>query len=259
MKKVDMLVVGAGALAKALYPLWQPKTMIGLRRKPHDAPFPLIHGDTTDGAFWEQEALQLDPSTVLITATPGLRGGGSGNDLATLCGRVRAQFPAARLLYTASTAVYGDGQELDDGAPVQTSGRAPALLEIEDAVLSQGNALVLRVGAIVGPSRMPKRLRNLPADAQQPLVISGDPQRPFPFIHQADLMQVLLRLANDRQQTGRMNCVSPHQLTYEAYYRGYLSDAAMEIVSDGAAMPRRQINASRLWQLMGDYPWRQQW
>lgn len=244
----ELLVVGSGALAAQLYVAWQPDPMMGIRRQPRPMPFPVLAGDAASEDLWTAPQLQRPFTHILVTATPGLRGGGPGNGLVRVMEQVVRRWPAARLVYTASTAVYGDsgGAEVDDHTPPTDAGRAPDLLAIEAAARRNNQALVLRVGAIVGPRRLPRRLH------QRPLVISGDPQRPFPFIHEQNLVAILAACLRDASLTGVCNCVAPQALTYRDYYAGHLQAAGIDpneiaICGDAQQMPARQITAPRLW------------
>ena len=257
MTETDCLVVGAGTLSRHLHAVWQPRSMLGIRRRQQDMPFPLICGDTSAAGFWRQSTLPQEVSRILITATPGLRRGGSGNGLLAMCQHLRGLYPQARVVYTGSTAVYGNGSVCDESTPPSREGRSPALQAIEQAVLSWDRGLVLRVGAIVGPSRFPKRL--LARADDNTLSISGDPERPFPFIHEADLVAVLHAALLDEQLRGIINCVAPIELSYAAYYQGYLPPGEVTIVGDGNPMPSRKIVARPLWDHFPQHSWRLPW
>ena len=223
--------------------------MLGISRSEKDLPFPRLSGDTTSDSFWQDPRLPDKAAAILITATPGLRKGGPGNKLAAMCAAMSARYPTSRVVYTASTAVYGNGDYCDEQTAPTTAGRSAALQEIEQAVLSWENSLVLRVGAIVGPSRLPKRLQDISED--KVLTIAGDPQRPFPFVHQADLRDVLYDALRDASMQGIMNCVADHRLTYAEYYQGYMGDTKATIRGNDSPMPSRVIIAKLLW---GDTP-----
>ena len=254
---IDCLVVGAGALAVGLYGQWHPRTLLGVCRRDKDFPFPVVYGDTASNDFWFQESLPGEVQSILITATPGLRKGGPGNGLELLCDKIRQRYPAARVVYTASTAVYGDAAVCDEQHTPSSTGRSPALQAIEQAVLRWDNAVVLRVGAIVGPSRLPRRLNEITEGGE--LTIAGDPQRPFPFIHEQDLLQVLIRCLEDHAIRGIRNCVAPHDLTYADYYQGYLTESDLRIIGDERPMPSRRVIAKPLWQLFSGHKWLLPW
>ncbi|TVR12953.1 MAG: hypothetical protein EA401_07985 [Planctomycetota bacterium] len=257
--KPELLVIGAGSLAHALAQA-QTYRLIGIRRRRQDADFPLIIGDAADDATWENPQLPAQPHAVLITATPGLRGGGRGNRLLEVIAQLHRHYSHCPWIYTGSTAVYGSSPHiLDDHAPVQAEGRAPQLRAIEEAVLAHAPALVLRIGAIVGtgPSR-----RDL---SRSPLVIPGDPQRPFPYVHQYDLLQVLHHTVQDPSAQGVMNVVAPHACSYAEYYQQlqqqqFPQHPLLEVVGDPQRpQPWRRIIAPRLWAYMPDHPWLLPW
>src|SRR5690606_38753560 len=120
----------------------------------------------------------------LHDALPILRRG-KDNGLAAATPRIAAAFPAARLVYTGSTAVYADaaGATVDETGTVDRDDPASAgLLAIEAGILEHADSLVLRVGALVGPRRSHARERLAAGET----VIRGDPDRPFSYVHEAD-------------------------------------------------------------------------
>ncbi|TVR43673.1 MAG: hypothetical protein EA402_09030 [Planctomycetota bacterium] len=256
----DLLIVGCGRLGAGVALARPWRSVLGLRRSPASLPLPLIYGDAAAVATYEQPAFDRPFSHILLTATPGLRGGGPGNRLDQALRLLHHRWPQARMVYTASTAVYGDadGAVVDENAALSSDGRSPQLQEIEAAVKNFAQHVILRVGAIVGADRRPRRLD------QKPLQVSGDPHRPFPFIHQEDLQQVIAYALWDRRMQGVWNCVAPLSLDYAAYYRGYLEQEGIDtsnlvIEGDGSQQPNRRIDATRLWQHLGPQAWLLPW
>ena len=163
----------------------------------------------------------------------------------------------ARLVYTGSTAVYADrgGAGCDEQAAVAESDPAVAgLLTIERAVLTHGNALVLRATALIGPTRthVLDKLR------RGETTVKGDPDRPFSYLHEADLADLCVRALLGGLGRGIMNAAAPERLTVRGYY-GLLAHRAgitAEITGDGRAVPSRWIDARRLHALVADLDWR---
>lgn len=256
--KPTLVVVGAGSLAQALARAGRYQ-VLGIRRQATACDFPLITGDAAEASTWQHPSLPAQPHAVLITATPGLRGGGGGNRLPEVVAQVQQRYAHCPWIYTGSTAVYGDSPDpIDDGTPAVAGGRGPQLRAIEEAVLAQAQSLVLRIGAIVGSGGSRRDL------SRSPLVIAGDPQRPFPYVHQIDLLAVLHRLLDDGSQQGIMNVVAPHACTYADYYQHlhrqqFPQQPPLVVQGDHKPQPWRRITAPRLWAYMGEHEWLQPW
>ncbi len=229
--------------------------VVGVRRHSNDdVGFPLIVGDAADPAVWKRLP---HPSAVLLTATPGLRGGGD-NRLAAAAAAIPSE---ARVVYSGTTAVYGDA----DGAAVAEDGPfatgAAELLAVEAAVLAHAGALVLRCPALVGPNRVrvQERARQAAA-AGQPLRVPGEPDRPFSVLPDDDLAGLLAEAVDGRLAGvhGVWNAATPQRLTVREYYalQANRAGVTVDIASDGSAKPSRAIDAGRLHALLPDWPWR---
>lgn len=229
--------------------------VIGIRRSPAaDAGnrFPILAGDIADPACMDRPA----PAAVLLAANPGLRRG-RDNGLATAATLVAERWPQVRLVYTASTAVYADraGAGCDESAPVQLDDPAVAgLLAIERAVLAVPDSLVLRVTALVGPTRTHalERLR------RGETTVKGDPDRPFSYCHEGDLGDLCVRALTGGLGRGTLNVAAPERLTVRQYYQqlAKLAGVQADITGDGSPVPSRWIDAHRLHQLLPDFRWR---
>lgn len=233
---------------------WQ---VTGVRRSVGDAPgFPMIVGDAADPGLWSR----LPPAqAVLLTATPGVRRGGAGNGLA----RAAAAIPAdARVVYSGTTAVYGEaaGAAVAEDGPLAAD--ASPLLAVEAAVLAHADACVLRCPALVGPSRQRVQERaRAAAAAGTPLTVPGDPDRPFSVLHEEDLAALLAEAVDGRLRTvrGVLNAAHPMPLTVRGYYaeQARRTGVDVQIASDGTAKPSRAIDARRLQTLLPDWTWKQ--
>lgn len=234
----------------------------GVRRSATaDQAFPMSTGDAAHATTWA--TLGTDWQAVLMSATPGLRRG-RDHALDSVAAMVHQQVPSARLVYTGTTAIYGDA----DGAAVTETApptpHAELLLAIEREVLGQEDALVLRLPAIVGATRDRAVIRaREAASAGRPLLIPGDPERPFPIIHEQDAADIATAALTGllRQERGVLNATSPQRLTARDYYVEAVRRAGVNIAiaSDGTNKPSRMIDASRLWKLMPDHVWRDTW
>ncbi len=188
---------------------------------------------------------------VLLTATPGVRRGRDHGlrEAAELVGRF---LPGTRLVYSGSSAVYADagGAGVDERAPLRHDDAAcAALIAIEQAVAGQPGALTLRVPALVGPSRGHARARLAEAArARLPLAIGGDLARPFSYLHEQDLCELLVSAALGGLGCGVLNAAAPQPLTVGGYYRLLAQDMGLEVAlaGDGSAQPRRWIDAAVL-------------
>lgn len=258
-----ILILGCGSVGVACGRLLagHGHVVCGVRRTPASDPgFRLLIGDAADAALWPTLPAA---EVVLLTATPGLRRApGGGNRLDQVARLARAHAPSARFIYSGSTAVYGEagGAAVDEDGPLAPG--AEALLAIEDAVLAQGDALVLRCPALVGPgrTRIPQRARAAAA-AGTALAVPGDPDRPFSLLHDADLARLLVEAVDGRLRCRRgiLNAAAPHPPTLREHYTAQARAAGLEIgiVSDGRPKPARAIDATRLWELLPEFDW--QW
>jgi nucleoside-diphosphate-sugar epimerase len=254
--------VGAAAGADLAARGHQP---LGVRRRAlaHGGPgFTVISGDASDPALFTALAAAMPRiDVVLLTATPGVRRG-RDHGVAAAAGLVRRFLPGARLVYSGSTAVYADagGAGVSEHAQLRHGDpECAALIAIEQAVLAQPGALVLRVPALVGPSRSHarERLREA-ARLGQTLTISGDLARPFSFLHEQDLSELCVQAALGGLGAGVLNAASPQRLTIGGYYQALARSLGLEVAlaGDGSAQPSRWIDASALHALAGARRWR---
>lgn len=261
------LILGCGALGMAVAEGLRHRglTVIGVRRSGGEG---LVAGDAADPELY-QRLPTTEISSVLLAATPGLRRG-RDNRLAAAAALVTQFLPLAHLVYSGTTAVYADanGGDADEGAPLIGDGPGAGLVAIEQAVIAQQRALVLRFPALVGARRSHARDRVATAlAAAAPCVIAGDPDRPFSFCHEDDAAELCVvavtgGLAAD--PVGVLNAAAPERLTVRGYYQGFADQmlvgrpapAGFAIVGDGTAQPRRRIDAGRLHRLLPDRRWR---
>jgi len=135
----------------------------GLRRRPDALPAPIVpcRGDLASGDGLEAAARGVELAVYAAAADAfsdeayrSAYPGGLGNLLAALR-EVRA--PVARVVFTSSTAVYGqeDGSWVDETSPTEPRGFSGLrVLEAERLLLASGlPAAVLRLGGIYGPGR----------------------------------------------------------------------------------------------------------
>lgn len=258
-----ILVLGCGRLglrAGAVLAGWGHQVHGVRRRSEAVHPLPMTAGDAADPATWD--ALGPDWAAVLLTATPGVRRG-RDHGVDRIAAQVAVRLPGARLVYTGSTAVYGeaDGQPVAEDGPLAAD--AGPLLAVEQAVLAVADALVLRLPALVGlgRDRAVERARSAAADGR--LRIPGDPDRPFSIIHEDDAALVAAeavagQLADER---GVLNAAAPTAPIAREYYAGAMRLAGLDlpIAGDGSPKPSRRIDATRLWTRLPGLAWRGPW
>lgn len=254
-----LLVLGCGRLGGRVATLMAARgwAVTGVRRAPAaDAPCPLIAGDLADPAL---VARLPDADALLFAATPGLRRG-RDNRLAEAAALAVRRWPRARLVATATTAVYADqdGGAADEAAAVADGDPAVAgLLAVEQALLAHDDALVLRVAALVGPGRQhaAERIR---VAAGAPLTIAGDPERPFAYLHEDDAAELCALALEGGLGRGLLNAAAPTVLTVAGYYRllAQRLGVALDLRGDGSPAPRRAVDAGRLHALLPGRAWR---
>lgn len=229
--------------------------VVGIRRRPESdgtssARFPVVAGDIADPATMGDLSV---PDAVLLAANPGVRRG-RDNGLARAAALVVAHLPQARFVYTGSTSVYGDarGATVQEDGPLGTDGESQALLAIEAAVLAHPRALILRATALVGPTRQQSRSKAREALARgAPIAVRGDPDRPFSWLHEADLAELcrlgLLGLLGQ----GILNAAAPDDgLTIRDYYRRQAGKPGAVVEGDGSSAPNRRIGQTALERLL---------
>ncbi len=256
---VDVLILGCGVIGVLAgnQIAASGRRVLGVRRKPDptvSASFPIVAGDAAEGEWWD--AFAARPTQLLLCANPGLRRG-RDNRLTTVAAHVSARLPDCRLVYTGSTAVYADqsGEAADEHAAVDRTDPAVAgLLAIEDAVLRHANSLVLRVTALVGPSRTHARDRLLRGER----TVRGNPDRPFSYLHEVDCADITVDALLAWKDRGILNAAAPERITVRNYYARLATQAglAIAITGDGTAAPARWIEAGRLQDRYPDRVWR---
>ncbi len=230
--------------------------IIGVRRQPptHAAHrFEIIAGDAGDDALYAQLG---EVDALLLAANPGVRRG-RDNGLARAAGLMCSRYAYARLVYTSTTSVYGDagGAEIDEHGALAQDAAALALQAIEQPFLSHANALVLRVAAIVGPTRThaADRLRS------NDTTVRGALDRPFSYIHEQDLAEILVEALTGNHGQGVVNCAAPARISVGDYYRTLARRIGIDpgrLTGDGAAVASRRIMAPRLQASAAGRAWR---
>jgi nucleoside-diphosphate-sugar epimerase len=260
MSDARVLILGCGDLGALVAErlLAGGQACFGVRRSPGQAPCPLLLADGAEPSAWSAIVAGAPIAAVLLAANPGLRGGGDGNRVAAMAALLHRHLPAARVVYTGSTGIYGDanGAYVDESGPLATDPRAAGLAAIEAAVLRHPRALVLRVAGITGPGRT-RSLERLRAGG--PIVVEGDPQRPFSIIDERDLADICVRALGGALGTGILNCASPERLSVADYYRAIARRAGLpepDICSDRRSVARRGIDVRSLLAHVPAHPWR---
>lgn len=264
---MHLLILGCGTLGELVAErlLIQGHRVTGIRRTAAAAPpgVTMRWGDAADPHLHDGIE-RVD--AVLLAANPGIRRG-RDNGLAAMATLAIQRHPAARLIYTGTTSVYGDaeGRAVAEDGPLDPGPEAQALLAIEQAVLAHPQSLVLRATALVGPSRVFARERLRAAASGTgtagTLTIKGDPDRPFSFVHEYDLAEVCAYAVSHGLGSGvvrLLNVAAPEMMTVRDYY-GQLASGlgvTVAVLGDSTAVPRRAISARKLYTLLPGHAWR---
>ncbi len=254
-----VLIIGCGVVGTAAGQLLAAAghQVLGIRRSPDgsDPGFLLYAGDAADADLYPRLGAA---DAVLFAANPGVRRG-RDNGLLASARLIVARYPSARIVYTGTTSLYGDaaGGAVDEQAPLEATPEAAALAAIEQPFATHANALVLRATALVGPTRTFTRER-IVAAAGGELMVKGDLDRPFSWLHEADLSELCLHALFGGLGCGVLNAAAPQHTTVRGYYEalGAAAGVTVTLRSDGAELPSRRIDASRLHRLLPTFPWR---
>lgn len=226
----------------------------GVRRTAAEAPFPLIAANAGELALHAGLG-QID--AVLLAANPGIRRG-QDNGLERIARIVAAHHRSARAVYTSTTSLYGDAQggAVNEDGVIDDSAEARALQKIETEFLDHPDALVLRVTALVGPTRTFTRERIAASGGH--VMVKGDLDRPFSYLHEEDLADICVTALLGGLGQGVLNAAAPETLTVRRYYELLARHAgvAVRLTSDGTNVPSRSIDARRLHRLMPEVVWR---
>ena len=254
-----VLILGAGrigmSVGKRLRGLGHQ--VIGVRRKdPGLEPvMPMVFGDLADPVTYKPIPGAFD--AILLCATPGVRRG-KDNGLGRGAKLIADKWGSARVVYTGTSAVYADlqGGDADEDSPLAETDDNDALLAIEDGLLAIENTLILRCAALLGPRYAESRNRVRMAGQIGEVIIRGDPNRPFSYLHERDLIDIVCDAIQGGFGCGILNASSPLRRSYADSYRVLVQKLGQmnKVVGDGQEIPSRRINASRLW---GAYPGRQ--
>ena len=238
--------------------------VIGVRRsaRPDQSlGFPVVTGDISDSALYlSMLSAMTSIDAVLLSANPGVRRG-QDNGLQTAANLVRWNMDGARMVYTGTTSVYGDasGAGVDEDGRLDDSPETKRLLEIERAVLTVPNSLILRATALIGPTRTFARERLKAASISgKPCVVKGDLERPFSFLHEQDLAELCVEALGGAFGEGVVNAASPERLTVRGYYEALarMSDVKCYVESDGSVIPSRWIDSRKLLRFCSQRVWR---
>jgi nucleoside-diphosphate-sugar epimerase len=261
---MDTLIVGCGELGRGVAALLTASgdRALGVRRTAASASPAMIAADAADEGAWAGIAddvraagMSWPLDAVLLSANPGVRRGGD-NRLDRAAELIRRHLPGALLVYTGSTAVYADagGADVDESGRIDEADPAVAkLMAIERAVLAQPRALVLRLPALVGPSRT-HALERLRAGER---TVRGDLARPFSFVHERDAAELCVEALRGRFGGGVLNAASPARISAGDYYAELARLAGVQPPSgDASPAPSRRVVAPRLWTMLPDRAWR---
>lgn len=254
-----VLILGCGALGTAVAELLAAAgtVVVGVRRSPSPEPVleacRIIRGDIADAAWWAAAPMACTaagsawpPQAVLLCANPGVRRGHDNRLPEAAALAVAALPPTSRLVYTGTTAVYADagGASVDEeGAVAEDEPAIARLLAVERAVLAHPRALVLRIPALVGPTRTHSRERLAAGER----TVRGDLDRPFPFLHEHDARDLVVAALGGDLGTGILNAASPHRITVREYYAAIAKAAGVPMPDgDGRPAPSRWIDSTRL-------------
>jgi len=168
-----------------------------------------------------QPSLSLPAADRIYVLVSGTRDGTLPRGLENLLRTLRDRKPE-RLIYTSSTAVYGEyaGGWVDEGSARQASHPAGlALIRAEDLLLSSAElgglpGILARVSGIYGPNRIPGRDRIMKGEP-----VPGDAGVYLNLIHVDDLVSGLMALA-ERGRVGETYLFSDDlPVKREEYYR----------------------------------------
>jgi nucleoside-diphosphate-sugar epimerase len=240
-------------------------TVVGVRRRARPEPIagcPIITGDIADPALFAALSNHMPRVDVIIlSANPGIRRG-QDNGLVQAVELYGQHFPNAALIYTGTTSVFADAQGagVDENGPIDRNDpNTAALMAIEDAVMRHAQAIILRATAIVGPTRTfaQKKCREAAANGQ-PCIVAGNIERPFSYIHEHDLAELVVAATTDKLPPGIYNTAAPERLTVRDYYLGLAAQAGVHcsVVSDGTTTSSRWIDAVKLHKLLPEKRWR---
>ncbi|HYE07877.1 MAG TPA: hypothetical protein VEL07_20335 [Planctomycetota bacterium] len=256
-----VLILGAGRIGMSVGKRLRGTgdQVIGVRRRdPGLEPvMPMVFGDLAEPSTYKQIKGVFD--AVLLCATPGIRRG-RDNGLARGSRLIAERWPQARVVYTGTTAVYADlkGGDADEDSALGEDEESQALLAIEDGVVHLENALALRVAAIVGPRYVESRQRVKAAGEMGDITIRGDLGRPFSYVHERDLIDIVSDALQGGFGCGILNVASPLRMSYADYYKVLIERMGQRnrLTSDGSKVPARRIDARRLWGAYPGKPWR---
>lgn len=259
-----LVILGCGRLGAWVAQAWQGP-VVGVRRQPPTGDRLVVAGDISQASCWQELPRALaerggrwPPGAVLVSATPGLRRG-RDHGLAAAVALARMAAPRARLVYSATTAVYRDagGAAVTEDAPLAREDPAIAgLLAIEEEVARQDDHLILRLPALVAPGRTAARERLV----AQGGIVRGALERPFPYLHEADAAELLVRALRGGLGTGIVHAASGHALTLGDFYRQLAAAAGLPPPrGDDTPQPARRLDCRRLRARGGELAWRLPW
>lgn len=207
---MQVLIVGSGYVGARLLARLDAKNIVawGVRRSAAPGSSPrLLRADVTQPPTLR--SLPDDITHVVYAVSPGQRDD-EAYRLAYPTGlsHILARYPAARVSFISSTAVYGqtDGAEVDDSSPAEaTSFSAKRLREAEALALAQPHSAVLRASGIYGPgrNRLLARLVHHPLEQDERETWTNR-------IHVDDLVSVLEWVLKDEERGGTFVASDPH-------------------------------------------------
>ncbi len=256
---MNILIIGYGKLARSLAVILREvgDQVWGVQREQKDAvdDARMIYADAaSEEAYASIKAAVPNPDYIVVTASPGLRGGGD-NNLTNMAKLIIEHYPDAPLLYTSSTYVYASGNSVDEEAALLDDKRAQHLLAIESIFAKREHSLILRLSAIVGAKR--NYIREAMRKATQSYAVSGPLNRRFNFIHEDDAAEVIVELIK-LGSTGLFNLSSNHKITALDYYQGISTEEGLklEIVEKDTKQASKSINCDKIYTLLSERSWR---
>ena len=242
---MEVLIIGCGALGDRVRSrlVKRGTAVIGLRRsRPEDG---IVCGDACDqGVYTRLQREHGAPHVILLTANPGLRGGGD-HHVDAMVGAACSTFPGAQWIYSGSSAVYADagGRDVDENGALAHSERAKRLIEIEAAVLTAGGT-VLRAGALAGIRRAKASERH----ARGVITVRGSLKRALSWIHEDDLADLLIQGVDGALGAGVYNACAREYPTVEAFHRRWSAELGLPMRFDcqPGSVPERRVVSARL-------------